>query len=489
MVIKNYIFFSVLLFSSITHADAPPGDFSIAQIPDTQGFMKTDQPCVSADQVTDMYRWIFNDHTTNHKNYQYIFHVGDIIGNPGYLSNPNDPYGQWALASKTFRQITAENPGIPFGFASGNHDYLWGSTEGYGDYSNLQALSVYYKFLKPLYETQNKNNDEFINGNQFISDPMHVGSPPKFPSDKYYPISYRAFNIKGHNFVALNLPYGLTNSAAGMANVNSFIDNTNALFILNIHTPAGTSFQPNGSFTPLINSKKKIFMVLYGHDLNTVSRGLDYETAPIYKYRDQTSSPAYVYRFDYQERSPYVCSPANKENGSNMPQHPLIRVYEFNVDWPSEGDLSWRAKDIQAWTDRPIYKTNYWNWGSGSAPTSATTKLYPNPNAETINTIRFTDYLSPDTACNAPVLNNSGGATCNQKVGSTVTICWKPNGSSPKNYQVKGYDGKLLTTTSNVSYDDHNVGKADNYQYYVYSICDGGATSPALSINIKNNDH
>jgi hypothetical protein len=366
LLLPTTLFFSLATSAiSVTYAS----DFSIAQIPDTQGFMGKPGNCADPSQVSDMYEWIFNDS----KNYQYIFQVGDIIGNPGYIGNPFT--AQWNQAKTAFQPLISKNQkNIPYGFATGNHDYLWPvGKDGYGDYTNKSGKTIdsAYKFLEYVYQNPN-------NGNEFIDDPLYSGV---YPSGKFYLISYHKFNIKGHDFVALNLPYGLTASATGMQKVRDFIDATNALFILNVHTPANTQYQSGRFDDALVKQKKKIFLVLYGHDPDGVSRGTPYSAVPqMPSIRGDTSTPAYVFRFDYQDtpgdKKTYSCDSA----GSNMPQHPLLRTYDFTVDSPSEGWLTWTAQDVQAWTSNSIYdkaRNPYWQWStSDPRPLKATTKPY-----------------------------------------------------------------------------------------------------------------
>ena len=185
-----------------------------------------------------------------------------------------------------------------------------------------------------------------------------------------------------------------------------------------------------------------------------------------------------------------------------MPQHPILRVYEFTKDWPSTGDLSWTAKDVQAWTDSPIYyNKDYWEWSkdpSGKGrPTAATTKPYlTGPENKEVVTIRYENYLQPASSCSPPIINS--GSLCNIKSGSDITICWKdqPNTTPPAKYIVKDYTNltTLLTTPNSTiqSYVNKGVGDSPKgYVYYVYSQCNDGSFSTALEIPVPDNyyDH
>ncbi|MBA2648524.1 MAG: hypothetical protein H0U75_02805 [Legionella sp.] len=420
---KKIIFISLLLFSSTiissTSTDSPP-DFSIAQIPDTQGFMGKPANCVDPSQITDMYNWIFADNLNNKKNYQYIFHVGDIIGNPSQYNppstssnpvnhshndiqktdqgifNPQSPQdnAQWAQARGAFNILTTKNVGptaIPYGFATGNHDYLWPvGHDGYSDYSVVanNVITEVYSFLKLMYSNP-------ANGNTFIDDPLYTQGTLKnvYPSGQYYLISYHEFNGTSKSgkiipFVALNLPYGLTGSPAGLAAVTKFIQETNALFILNVHTVEAIEYQPGG-FYALIANNKKIFMVLYGHDPSPVFQNGTYVPIDgITVARGVT--PSYQYRFDYQEGPPYTCV-LNKD-GPNLPQHPLLRTYEFTIDSPNSGDLSWKVNDVQAWTVNSIYNKDrnpFWTW---TTPPSVPV-VTPNVKPQALYTIQYDQYL------------------------------------------------------------------------------------------------
>lgn len=387
-IIKKVLCVFIFLYTTVSVAQVK---FSIVQIPDTQAFMGQPERCSSPTQVNDMLQWIYKDHPNS--NYQYIFQVGDIIDVPGFEASPSNE--QWNQAKNiAYRSLpTAENPGIPYGFATGNHDYPWPQgSEGYSDYTHLQTLIPANDFLAVMYGGTK-------HGNSFITDPIFS---KKYPDKPYYLISYHQFVVDGLRFVALNLPFGVANSSAAMDEIQKFISATPALFILNIHTPYAIKNQGIG-FEPLIKANKKIFMVLYGHDPDVVYNNADFAPAysTIIKADDPSkgrgNTPAYVYRYDYQQ-IPRVKDRWGCDDLNNMPQHPLLRVYNFTVNAPNSGDLSWSAKDIQAWTaTNPVYNSSKWAWGSAGKPTVATEKEYKLRVGDKIQdqiTIRYDDYLN-----------------------------------------------------------------------------------------------
>ncbi len=84
-----------------------PGSFSIAILPDTQGYATGD---TNAQTFNSMTQWLVNNKETH--NIQYVTHVGDIV-NSNYTS-------EWDRAVTALSTLDGQ---IPYALAPGNHDY------------------------------------------------------------------------------------------------------------------------------------------------------------------------------------------------------------------------------------------------------------------------------------------------------------------------------------------------------------------------------
>jgi hypothetical protein len=438
--------------------------FSIAQIPDTQSYFS--HPGSSdPEQITDMYQWIINDHDPNNptkNNYQYIFHVGDIIEQGGLIgvANPETDW-EWGEAQTIFSNIeqTMSNKFIPNGFAIGNHDPRNAHSKdpyGNGDFKPETTLES-YAFLK-------SRNSLAQNPHGFIEDPQK-----KFTSPNYF-VSYHQFQIENVKFIAVNIPFNLSAQAPAVASaVNQFInDNKNSLIILNSHVcDQGRA---------IAAGNKNVFMLVCGHDSSPVYPDGKYQLIPGTTIPNG-NTPAYSYRFDYQS--------GGKDN---LPQHPLIRTYDFALD-TEEGVLSWTVNDVQPWVIHDFntkgvrfgYKPNAFGWAQNAQFAVNKSKL------EQVQ-INYNDYLSAQSICTAPTLPIEPAIGCNAKTGSNVKICWDAALNAKAYYIEKSDYTSLLPkkgTTTQLNATDANVGPSSYYIYYVYSVCTDGTKSSALKITAK----
>jgi hypothetical protein len=253
---------------------------------------------------------------------------------------------------------------VPFGFATGNHDYRssTGNNPGQGVYKpgNYDKAK---NFLQTIYKLQPDY------GPQFITDKNGVPISPF--------LSYKSFTIGNVKFIALNVPLGLPEIDAEFEATKNFIaQNNDSLIIINSHTFDSWGSAPdNRKLTDLYMNNKNIFMVLWGHNPSQVDSQGGFAPIPGEVISRGSNIDVFKYRFDYQEGAPYNC---NVNNGNNMPQHPLIRIYSFSLDETNKM-LSWQAYDVQAWNpSNPVYANSAWanardriNRGQDVAPLGA----------------------------------------------------------------------------------------------------------------------
>ena len=326
-----------------------PSNFMIAQIPDTQGFMYSSTeihcPHTNVSQINDMYEWIFSHHDsscpadtkTGAGCYQYIFHVGDIVD-----GNGGDGDTMWSAAKNTYIQILNNNKvNVPFGFATGNHDYS-GNGPGQGVYQpgNYDQAK---DFLQTIYTQQGSYAPQFIAVSNEASSPF---------------LAYKNFTIGHIKFIALNLPLGLPGNDAEFQTTQDFISkNQDSLIILNSHTFDSWGSSPNNEkLAQLYLNNKNVFMVLWGHEPSPVYPNGGFASIPGETISRASNMPSvFKYRFDYQEGANYSCS------GSNMPQHPLLRIYSFSLDETNK-TLTWQAYDVQSWNiQNSVYNDPAWD--------------------------------------------------------------------------------------------------------------------------------
>ncbi len=218
---------------SASSGDPGPYYFSIAQVPDTQAFFwsEAESHCATdSSQIVDMYQWILSHHDASCPQgqdngtgcYQYVFHVGDIVD-----GNGGDGTTMWTPATTTFTKIAAlYKDKIPFGFATGNHDYT-GTGPGHGIYQpgNYEQAK---DFLTSIYALQGTSASQFV-----------PGTPPPFST-------YKRFTIGNVKFIALNVPFGLPESGTEFKAVQDFIkSNPDSLIILNSHMYYGWDIHAN----------------------------------------------------------------------------------------------------------------------------------------------------------------------------------------------------------------------------------------------------
>lgn len=357
--------------------------FTIAQIPDTQGYFFSGEELhcghTNNSQINDMYQWIFDkydgscpaDDGSGKGCYQHVFHVGDIVD-----GNGGDGDTMWGPAHDTFTVIVSKNTNkIPLGFATGNHDYT-GNGPGQGAYKPVNYDRA-KDFLTNIYQQQGDYAPKYVPDSQ--GNPM---SPF---------ITYSNFNVGTQKFTALNLPLGMPADNDQFTATQNFIaNNPDALFIINSHTFDGWASAPqNEKLAQLYQNNKNVFMVLWGHDPSGVDSNGGFSLIPGQVISRPNNFPqAYKYRFDYQEGAPYNCQ------GANMPQHPLVRIYTFTLDQTNQ-TLTWQAYDVQAWNvNNPVYNDGAWSSAQDRIKLGGSDiKLLDNSKV----TIKVGDYINAGT--------------------------------------------------------------------------------------------
>lgn len=465
VIASSGLLFSTLIYSKVT-------DFSVVQIGDTQGFLAppyyngqgdmgdpNSERCVSQTQISDMLDYIFE--TASDINYKYVVMVGDIVGNPGHVSNGQQSISQseenmWKRAYAGFESLPTQNSNrkIGYGFATGNHDLLW--VPGQDANPKYSTKNTFYRanlFLETIYENSPVPN-------LFIATEQH-------PEHQYI-LSVGSFTVDKLKFKVLNLPYGINTQANDWQKIVNYVNsNQDILFIINMHTLTGFGY--SGNATEQVKKLRNVFMVLYGHTEQTLNNDTTFipmqavgENGSHYITRPDMP-PIYVYMFDYQDRwgGKSQCGPAG-----NLPQHPLFRRYNFSFDNDSS-ILSWTAEDIQAWTGNPIYQKKI-GWAQGvKIPTQADKPLpYPRPNGKKWS-INVNDYISntPSGQCQIESIN------CSYSVDIGSQMTWKMKDNKKASYEILDYKNAPLTKTYNAKYADESAkNNASPNNMYTYSI-------------------
>ncbi len=444
--------------------------FFIAQIPDTQGYFLGDiMSCghTSATQIEDMYQWVFDkndmscpeDDSLGRGCYQHVFHVGDIVD-----GNGGDGSKMWSPANEHFTKIIKANTKeIPLGFATGNHDYT-GTGPGHGIYNenNYQDAKA---FLTKMYSEQ-KNADQIAYGPKYL--PGSVLSPF---------VTYSEFTVGNQKVVALNLAFGLPADLKYNAVQDFIASNKDALFIISSHTFDGWDSAPtNSKLADLYNNNKNVFMVLWGHVPSNVNVDSSFQPIAGETISRNSMSPVYKYRYDFQEGGPYDCSPA-----SNMPQHPLVRIYAFTLDSDNK-TLSWQPYDAQAWNPKnKVYDNKIWQKAKDN-PDSNINKGYEDvtPLGPKV-TINFQDYIN-NNSCPAPV-ESKVVATWS---GSTLQLKW-PGIEQADAYEVYDWKGTnvLKTVQEPIYIQNIDNPSGSKITFFLQSNCKSGSSDKVQIDRIK----
>ena len=195
-------------------ADPADYDFSIAHVTDTQflseGAVDPDLDAVGQERFAEAYRaqmdWIVDNEDS--RKISYVAHTGDIIEN---WMLPHHPEAQareeFEFASEM--QSIIDDAGIPNGITPGNHDNGWGTfgNDMFNDY-----------FPAERYEEAAANWE-----NASYGGPWEEGDNSAH---------YDLFEVEGHEFIAVYLPYGHNTAQRNWANdvLQAFPDRDAFLF-------------------------------------------------------------------------------------------------------------------------------------------------------------------------------------------------------------------------------------------------------------------
>jgi len=200
----------------VTGSFADPGayDFSIAHVTDTQflseGAVNSSLDDAAQGRFAEAYRaqmnWIVDN--ADERNIAYVAHTGDIIENWMLPHHPEDrAREEFEFASEM--QSIIDEAGIPNGIIPGNHDNGWGmfGNEMFNDY-----------FPAERYEAASGSWDN-----------ASYGGPWREGDNSAH---YDLFEVDGHEFVAVYLPYGHNSAQRAWANdvLQTFPDRDAFLF-------------------------------------------------------------------------------------------------------------------------------------------------------------------------------------------------------------------------------------------------------------------
>lgn len=195
-------------------ADPDDYDFSIAHVTDTQflseGAANPDLDEVGQERFAEAYRtqmeWIVDN--AESRKISYVAHTGDIIENWLVAGQPEEQAREeFEFASEM--QSIIDDAGIPNGILPGNHDNGWGilGNDMYNDY-----------FPAERYEEASANWE-----NASYGGPWQEGDNSAH---------YDLFEVEGHEFIAVYLPYSHNTAQRNWANeiLQSFPDRDALLF-------------------------------------------------------------------------------------------------------------------------------------------------------------------------------------------------------------------------------------------------------------------
>jgi LPXTG-motif cell wall-anchored protein len=195
-------------------ADPADYDFSIAHVTDTQflseGAVNTSLNEAAQERFAEAYRaqmnWIVEN--ADERKISYVAHTGDIIENWMLPQHPEDrAREEFEFASEM--QSIIDEAGIPNGIIPGNHDNGWGmfGNDMFNDY-----------FPAERYEAASTSWEN-----------ASYGGPWREGDNSAH---YDLFEIDGHDFVAVYLPYGHNTAQRNWANevLQAFPDRDALLF-------------------------------------------------------------------------------------------------------------------------------------------------------------------------------------------------------------------------------------------------------------------
>lgn len=195
-------------------ADPQDYDFSIAHVTDTQflseGAVNSSLDEAAQERFAEAYRaqmnWIVDN--ADERKIAYVAHTGDVIENWMLPHHPEDrAREEFEFASQM--QSIIDEAGIPNGIIPGNHDNGWGmfGNDMFNDY-----------FPAERYEAASASWED-----------ASYGGPWREGDNSAH---YDLFEVDGHEFVAVYLPYGHNTAQRNWANevLQSFPDRDALLF-------------------------------------------------------------------------------------------------------------------------------------------------------------------------------------------------------------------------------------------------------------------
>ncbi len=162
-------------------ASPPAGAFTIAVLPDTQSYLSSSQPSISAIFAVQT-QWIA-EHSASH-NIRFVIHEGDIVDGDGMDQE------QWSKARAAMDNLNAR---VPYAMAPGNHDYQ----------GNAASRFTYF------------NDDRFFgSGSPYASQ----GSVGGFFEPGRTDNSYHLFRVGAADWMVVALGFGPSDEVVDWAN-------------------------------------------------------------------------------------------------------------------------------------------------------------------------------------------------------------------------------------------------------------------------------
>jgi hypothetical protein len=210
----------IVLAGPLAVACAITPTFTVVALPDTQIY-SVQYPDIFVSQT----QWIVDNQAS--ENTRYVAHQGDIVDNR--FTEPNEAQ-QWANATNAMYRLDSTSPRLPWGTATGNHDF--------------PSTSSYLTYFGPSH---------------FSGQPWYGGS--------YSRSSYQTFAAGGRDYLVLNIQdawgSGVLGWARGVLNAN-----LEKPTIVNVHEYMNSDGRYNQGiplWNNLVNLNSQIFMVLCGH--------------------------------------------------------------------------------------------------------------------------------------------------------------------------------------------------------------------------------
>jgi hypothetical protein len=204
--------------------------FTVVALPDTQVYSAF-RPDIFVSQT----QWILGNQTS--ENIRYVAHQGDIVDNRPIIDGIQPTYNeaqQWANATDAMYRLDNTSPRLPWGTATGNHDFP----------EDIPRSAGYLTCFGPSH---------------FTGQPWYGGS--------YECSSYQTFAASGRDYLVLNIQdtwgSGVLDWAQDILNANR-----GKATIVNVHEYMNSDGRYNQGiplWDSLVSLNSQIFMVLCGH--------------------------------------------------------------------------------------------------------------------------------------------------------------------------------------------------------------------------------